>query len=136
MRIGSWNMGVPDANSNLGAQQNATAEWMADNMKLLNMLDLDLLVFQEVSKHWAEQAQMQLQRGGVSWTLQHDDKKAILMKDTAVCGRASVGFGSGLVGWGLCLCATAGHRVLWVGRDMPGNHLLDHGVGRWGWVGG
>ena len=44
--------------------------------------------------------------------------------------------GSGLVGWGLCLCATAGHRVLWVGRHMPGNLLLDHGVGRWGWLGG
>ena len=40
---------------------------------------------QEINKYWAEQAQMQLQRGGVSWTLQFDDLKAILMKDTAVC---------------------------------------------------
>ena len=50
-------------------------------------------VFQEINKYWAEQAQEQLQRGGVTWTLQHDDLKAILMKDTAVCGRASVGLG-------------------------------------------
>ena len=54
-------------------------------------------VFQEINKYWAEQAQMQLQRGGgdvsFSWILQYDDKKAILMKDTAVCGRASVGLG-------------------------------------------
>ena len=143
MRIGSWNMGVPDRDSNMGSHQVATAQWMADNMSLLNRLDLDLLAFQEVSKYWAEQAQMQLQRraGSVSWTLQHDDKKAILMKDTAVYGRASVGLGLvrlggvsasapprgiGCCGWvGICLatiCLTMAWEggVVWMGEWVIG----------------
>ena len=93
VRIGSWNLGVPEVDSNQGTHKKQLMEWLVINMNLLKRLDLNLVVVQEISKYWAEQAQMRLQRGGMAWTLQHNDKKAILMKDTAVCGRASVGLG-------------------------------------------
>ena len=73
--------------------------------------------------------------------MQHDDLKAILMKDTAVCGRASVGLGLvwlggvsasapprgiGCCGWvGICLatiCLTMAWEggVGWVGEWVVG----------------
>ena len=110
MRIGSWNLGVPENNSNMGDAKEDFERWMKAAMIHVRRLDFDLIFLQETNRYWAVEVAKSLEKSGVPWTLQHDDKKAILIKDTAVCGRAS--------GWGLCLCATAGHRVLWVGRDM------------------
>ena len=64
VRIGSWNLGVPQRDSNMGTNKKHFEQWLAENMKVLNRLDLDLIVFQDlINKYWAEQAQEQLQRG-------------------------------------------------------------------------
>ena len=59
VRIGSWNLGVPQQDSNMGTNKKHFEQWLAENMKVLNRLDLDLIVFQDlINKYWAEQAQM------------------------------------------------------------------------------
>ena len=67
VRIGSWNIGVPDDTSCMGNSRKKFEKWLDNNMKKLRLGDLDLICFQEVNRHWAEHIQMLLQRqpGGV-----------------------------------------------------------------------
>ena len=104
----------------MGVRRKKFGKWLETNMKKLRLSQLDLICFQEVSRHWAEEARGLLQRQGilglVPWALVYQDKKAILMKDEWV-GLGGVGWEGWVGRWG------------WVG-------LGRWGWGRWGWVGG
>ena len=78
LRIGSWNLGVPDEKSCMGKQQRAFQEHLQRNLPfVLDEHHLGVLIFQEVSFHWAQVAQQAIPGWAMAWS----NKKAILVKE-------------------------------------------------------
>ena len=49
MRIGSWNLGVPEENTCMGARKPKFKQYLYESMKKLDTFNFDVLVFQEVN---------------------------------------------------------------------------------------
>ena len=88
MCIGSWNLGVPEPNSCMGQKKGHFAAHLHTAMgNIATDQDLDVLISQEVNKHWAEEAHRALQLSqGQRWNFVHADKKATLAKEIGSVG--------------------------------------------------
>ena len=120
----------------MGARKPKFKQYLYESMKKLDTFNFDVLVFQEVNSYWAEEAQAHLNTfassqgnassQGPAWHMVHNDKKAILAKESGVLGGFRLGsVGLGLAGLGLAeLGGEAGGRVdLVVVHHEPGRAL-------------
>ena len=81
MVIGVWNLGVPNAASCMGSNKHDFNWHLVSKMRQINEMGFNVLLLQEVNDHWAKRARQVLKRKGL-WNLAHNDKKAILAKDS------------------------------------------------------
>ena len=78
LRIGSWNLGVPDSKSNMSKGQKPFAHHLASTLPFaVDLHKLNVVVLQEVNQYWANHAHSCMP----GWQMAWEDKKAILVEE-------------------------------------------------------